>query len=173
MGQVGRFRSVDAICYPRGKRVIVRTRRGLEMGHILVTEEGVVRQAEADGEILRAMTVEDDLLAQRLEKNKHRAFEACRRKLEERSAETTLIDVELLFDGRSLYFYFLGEVTPRIDALTAELSELYEAKVKFRQFTEAVIHGCGPDCGTQDARGGCDHCSSCSIAGACGTARVR
>jgi len=141
------------------------------MGDVLVAEDSAVPHDESDGEILRAMTVEDDLLAQRLEKNKHRAFEACRRKLDKTDAQATLIDLELLFDGRSLFFYFLGEVTPQIDALTAELGELYKAKVKFRQFTEALIHGCGPDCGTQDATGGCDHCTSCAVAGACGTAR--
>ena len=35
MGQVGRFAAVDAVRYPRRSRVIVRTRRGLEMGEVL------------------------------------------------------------------------------------------------------------------------------------------
>ena len=35
MGQVGRFAAVDAVRYPRHSRVIVRTRRGLEMGDVL------------------------------------------------------------------------------------------------------------------------------------------
>ena len=168
MGQVGRFRSVDAVRYPRGRRVVVRTRRGLEIGDVLLPHPGDTGPSDCDGDILRRMTVEDELLAQRLEQNKHRAYDACRRKLQSAGATATLIDVELLFDGRSLFFYFLGEVTPQIDALTAELAGLYQAKVKFRQFTEALLHGCGPDCGTEDASGGCDSCTSCAVAGACG-----
>ena len=35
MGQVGRFAAVDAVRYPRHSRVIVRTRRGLEIGEVL------------------------------------------------------------------------------------------------------------------------------------------
>ena len=35
MGQVGRFAAVDAVRYPRRSRVIVRTRRGLEIGDVL------------------------------------------------------------------------------------------------------------------------------------------
>ena len=36
MGQVGRFTAVDAVRYPRRSRVIVRTRRGLELGEVLI-----------------------------------------------------------------------------------------------------------------------------------------
>ena len=35
MGQVGRFAAVDAVRYPRHSRVVVRTRRGLEVGEVL------------------------------------------------------------------------------------------------------------------------------------------
>ena len=97
MGQVGRFAAVDAVRYPRRSRVIVRTRRGLE----------------------------------------------------------------------------LGDVTSELEAYTERLAETYEAKVQFRKFTETLIEGCGPGCGTDEAkgRGGCDSCTSCAVAGACGTKR--
>ena len=35
MGQVGRFAAVDAVRYPRHSRVVLRTRRGLEIGQVL------------------------------------------------------------------------------------------------------------------------------------------
>ena len=80
-----------------------------------------------------------------------------------------LMDVEHLFDGRSLLFYFLGEVTPELEALTAELAELYETHVQFRRFAEAVNEGCGPGCGT-DAAEGCKTCvATCAVAGVCAT----
>ena len=79
------------------------------------------------------------------------------------------MDVEHLFDGASLYFYFLGEVTSQIEAITRELADAYDSKVQFRQFADAVERGCGPDCGTEAAEGCGTGCSSCAIASACQT----
>jgi hypothetical protein len=80
-----------------------------------------------------------------------------------------LMDVEQLFDGRTLVFYFLGEMTGELEALTNELAELYESRVQFRQFADAVNEGCGPGCGTESAAG-CKTCvSSCAVAAACPT----
>ena len=83
------------------------------------------------------------------------------------------MDVEHLFDGQSLYFYFLGEVTPELDAITGELAEIYETKVQFRKFAETLVKGCGPDCGTEDAAGngcGTGGCATCAAASACHSA---
>lgn len=82
------------------------------------------------------------------------------------------MDVEHLLDGKSLYFYFLGEANGELETLTDELAETYEAKVQFRRFTETVIAGCGPDCGTEAASGGgCGEsgCSTCSVSSTCGS----
>lgn len=167
MGHVGRFMSSDATSYPRATQVIVRTRRGLEIGQVLAPPDHSSETRQRDGTILRGMTIQDQLLAARLEKNKHEAFEACRNRLSDLDNPATLIDVEHLFDGRSLFFYFLGEISPDIERITAELAELYEAKVKFRRFADAVTNGCGPGCGTEDAEGGCTNCVTCAVRGAC------
>ena len=68
-----------------------------------------------------------------------------------------------------------GEVSPEIEACTAELAEAYETKVQFRKFTETLIEGCGPGCGTEAAKGqgGCESCSGCAVVSACGTGRFR
>ncbi len=79
----------------------------------------------------------------------------------------TLFEIEHLFDGRGLYFYFLGPVTPEIERLTGDLAEVYDAEAQFRRFTETLAEGCGPDCGTEKG-GGCDSCSVCAVAVACG-----
>jgi hypothetical protein len=173
VGQVGRFTAVDAVRYPRGARVIVRTGRGLEIGDVLAPCDEQIEHGTSDGAILRGMTVEDQLLEARLEKNRDRAFRACQRRLEELGIEATLLDVEHLFDGRRLYFYFLGEVTPAIEVVTQELAEAYDCVAQFRQFAETVRAGCGPDCGTEAAAGGgCTSCAvGCAVTGACTTRR--
>jgi cell fate regulator YaaT (PSP1 superfamily) len=175
MGQVGRFAAVDALRYPRHSRVIVRTRRGLEIGEVLTPSDNYDdARAFADGDLLRGMTVEDELLHARLEKHRHEAYAACASLLTERQMSAVLVDVEHLFDGQGLFFYFLGDVPAELESYTAQLAEAYETKVQFRKFTETLIEGCGPGCGTEEAKGqgGCDSCSSCAVAGACGTKRA-
>lgn len=171
LGQVGRFTAVDGTCYPRHTRVVLRTGRGLELGQVLGPPVDEESGPPGDGSILRGVTLEDQLLAARLEQNRHAAFAACEARLHQQNLPATLVDVEHLFDGRTLWFYFLGEVTPELSAITDELAGLYETTVQFRRFAETLTAGCGPGCGTEDAEGhGCQSCGTgCAIAGACGT----
>ncbi len=174
MGQVGRFAAVDAMRYPRRSRVIVRTRRGLELGEVLCPpEDSDDGRTDADGDLLRGVTIQDELLQARLEKNRQEAYTACATMLAKNGIPAVLVDVEHLFDGQGLFFYFLGDVTPELETYTSRLAEAYEAKVQFRKFTETLIEGCGPGCGTEEVkgRGGCESCSSCAVASACGTKR--
>jgi cell fate regulator YaaT (PSP1 superfamily) len=168
-GAVGRFAATDGLRYPRGARVVCRTRRGLEVGEVLspLAEAG---EHDTDGTVLRRITVEDDLLLARLAKNRDQAWQACQERLNQREIPAVLVDVEHLFDGQSLFFYFLGETTPEIDAITAELAETYEATVQFRKFTETLTAGCGPGCGTEHAENGCASggCGTCAVVSACG-----
>jgi len=172
---VGRFRAVDAARYPRGTRVVVRTVRGLEVGEVLAPpgEAGDAASGMlADGAILRQMSVQDALLETRLESHRERALEACQDLLAQRESPAVLLDVEHLFDGRGLYFYFLGGPPPDVDRLTAELSQVWDTQIEFRQFADTLTNGCGPDCGTEKGSGGgCAACATgCAIAGACGVA---
>src|SRR3954469_10362980 len=94
MGQVGRFTAVDAVRYPRHSRVIVRTRRGLEVGEVLAApSDEDPSLAKTDGALLRGMTIEDDLLVARLEKHRHAAYEACVALLAEHGIPAVLVDV--------------------------------------------------------------------------------
>ena len=175
MGQVGRFAAVDRVRYPRRSRVIVRTRRGLEIGEVLsAPDDRDDSRSFADGGILRGMTVQDELLHARLEKHRQEAYEACAALLAENGQPAVLVDVEHLFDGQGLFFYFLGDVPPELEAFTDRLAAAYETKVQFRKFAETLIEGCGPGCGTEQVkgRGGCETCTSCAVAGACGTKRA-
>lgn len=199
LGRVGRFAAPDGRVRRRGKRVVVRTERGLELGEVLAPPRESPRPYEAeshdahdaqpmtsagpelDGELLRAMTPADELLEKRLEARTNAAFERCSNAVAERGLPVTLIDVEHLFDGRGLYFYFLGaEVAERESAaewerLVRELAAEYEAVVQFQKFAEAVEQGCGPDCGTKacgtsdagagEGGSGCGNCATqgCAI----------
>lgn len=166
-GQVGRFRSSDGREFSRGCRVVCRTARGIEVGQVLSAGGTTPPDGEFDGTLLRALTPGDELLVARLQQNRHAAYEACVDRLAQHNIEATLLDVEHLFDGKTLCFYFLGETSTEVESITAELAEAYESKAQFQRFAATLSEGCGPDCGTEKAAGCGDSCSSCSIAGAC------
>lgn len=167
LGSIGRFRAVDRRQRPHGTTVVCRTRRGLEVGSVLKPIPG--DEAECDGELLRQVTPEDQLLINRIDRFRDKAFHACQKLLSERGLKATLVDVEHLFDGQSLYFYFLGEVSEEVNRLTAELAEVYEARVRFRKFSQTLAEGCGPECGTKEGACGTNGCSSCPVRSACKT----
>ena len=163
---VGRFESADFVAYSRDERVVCRTDRGLEIGEVLrpIDDE----QLESNGQLLRRVSPDDQLIVTRIERFRDRAFDACNQLLQERKINAVLMDVEHLFDGQSLYFYFLGEVPEEVHRLTGELSETYERKVRFKKFTETLASGCGPGCGEGASKCSTSGCGSCSIAGGCG-----
>lgn len=170
VGQLGRFRAVELVRYPRETRVVVRTERGLEIGTVLTTLDDTSADPNdepADGSIIRRMTVADELLAARLDSRRLAALEGCQERLVALGFEAVLMDVEHLFDGTTLVFYFLGPVDERLSAVIDELAATYDARAQFQAFAEAVVAGCGPDCGTESAAG-CGSCSTgCAVAAAC------
>lgn len=166
---VGRFQSPDFTVFARDTPVICRTSRGLEFGTVLCPLDSQQSDPSAvDGKILRRVGTEDELILQRLQRHRDKAFMACQRLIEERQLPGVLVDVEHLFDGESVFFYFLGEVDPRLAALTDELAQIYERKVRFKKFAETLANGCGPDCGTGESQCGNGACGSCAVSGACG-----
>jgi cell fate regulator YaaT (PSP1 superfamily) len=171
LGHVGRFTTVDAVRYARRSRVVIRSSRGVEVGEVLAgpDEQGAV--GEAAGQILRRMSIQDDLLEARLDRRRHEAYHACDKLLAEAGVTAALVDVEHLFDGEGLFFYFLGDPPAAAGDITRRLAETYEAAVEFRKFAETLSEGCGPGCGTEEAKGqgGCASCTSCAVASACGT----
>jgi cell fate regulator YaaT (PSP1 superfamily) len=168
MGWTGRFHSLETIRYQRETSVVCRTDRGLEIGRVLGPGDGPL-EVPCSGSLIRRMSVQDELLLVRLEKDRAAACQACVELLQDQGFDNVLLDAEVLFDGKSLVFYFLGEVSQELARLTDQLSDTYQAAVSFQQFSTALEEGCGPGCGTESAAGGCDSsgCASCSVASHC------
>lgn len=122
-----------------------------------------------DGELLRKMTPEDRLIQQRIERFADQAFAACTRVIEDKQLPDVLVDVEHLFDGENIFFWFLGEVSPRLADMMDELAETWETRVRLRQFSRRLAEGCGPDCGTSSGGCGDNGCHSCPARGRCGS----
>ena len=172
MGVLGTFEAHDFQIFPRDQRVVCRTRRGLEWGVIVCDLDSDSMTDSVDGDLLRPTTPDDEMILERLERFRDRAFEACRQLLAERQLSATLVDVEHLFDGESVFFYFLGDIDHGVEAITAELAQAYDRKVKFKKFAEMLSQGCGPECGTKDNGCSSSGCGSCAISGGCGSKKV-
>lgn len=164
MAKVGSFVAADSNVYPRDAKVICRTDRGLEVGSVICNIDDCDGPAQ-EGTLLRKVTPDDQRILDRLEKFRDKAFFACQQLVQQNGFKSVLMDVEHLFDGESVYFYFLGEVDPQLESLTAQLAETYDQKVRFKKFAETLANGCGPDCGTKESS--CGSCSGCAIAKAC------
>lgn len=159
-GTIGRFRSLWGRLQ-RDERVVCRTPRGLEIGAVLGPAEAASNPPH--GEVLRTMSPEDELLLERLERHKQRALEDCARELASSGAAVTLLDAEVLFDGRTILFHLLGEAPPEVDAVVERMAATYEARIELQSFSRLLDEGCGPGCGTESAAGCGGGCATCAI----------
>ncbi len=171
-GDVGVYRNQSHQRLQRDDRVICQTPRGLEVGSILAfltddTESYSTATPDPIGEIVRRVTPNDLLLIERLERYRDQAFSACQQLISGQRIPAVLVDVEQLFDGENLFFYFLGPIDESLEQVLNELSNTYERRIRFRQFAERLASGCGPDCGTKDNGCSSTGCSSCGLSNAC------
>ncbi len=171
LGQFGRFRNLEQAALKRGARVVCRTRRGIEVGQILGPAQLKTAATDnSDGRVLRLMTVEDEILWGHLQEQANQAQQACQQWLSDHNIVSLLIDVEPLLDGKTLYFHFLADVSPEIQQHLDELAAIYERSVRESKFAQLLEHGCGPGCGTEEAKNGCGSkggCAVCQVASKC------
>jgi cell fate regulator YaaT (PSP1 superfamily) len=171
LGQIGRFRSREPASFRRGARVVCRTQRGVEIGQILGPAQLKPSSLDlSDGRLLRRMTVEDEILWGHLQEQADRAQADCQRWLGDHAIAGLLIDVEPLLDGKTLYFHFLSDVSPEIQQHLDHLAAIYERSVRESKFAQLLEHGCGPGCGTEEAKNGCGSkggCAVCHVASKC------
>ncbi len=168
VSQVGRFAPAEPMLLRRGDRVICRTARGIEAGRVLSTSGA--EQALADGRVLRKFASEDELLWGHLRTLAESTLQQCQRIMDEQSIAATLLEVEPLMDGKTLYFHFLEDSVPQMDAILDSLVEAYEKEVRESKFANLLEHGCGPGCGTDKAVNGCGSkggCAVCKVASVC------
>lgn len=177
-GEIGRFLDREQAQPSRRRLVVLRTKRGLEIGTVLrpismePRHQGSFSDSTSidfDGTLLRVCTPEDQLLHEKLEEAAKSAFVACQDYLIQHQLGDRLLDVEALHDAKTLYFYFLGLPSETIAPKLDQLVEIFQSTVRESQFAKLLDEGCGPGCGTEE-KGGCGtsgSCAVCVIAKAC------
>lgn len=153
---IGEFTTSAEATWQRQQRVIVRTERGTELGTILGPATERARQflvEPTSGQILRSATPDDLAHEARLQTLQRRAYELAQRFIQQRALQMKLVDVEQLFGGERIIFYFL--VPPpekRVDfrELVRDLARELHTRIEMRQIgvrDEAKLLADYGDCG--------------------------
>jgi cell fate regulator YaaT (PSP1 superfamily) len=150
---LGEFEPVPEMPYRRGDAVVVRTERGLETGEVLceATQAAVEYLAEPTrGEIVRVMTMDDLQALDHLREKEELEFHQCIDFVEQRRLQMELVDVEHLFGGERIVFYFLAENRVDFRELVKDLARQFRTRIEMRQIgvrDEAKLLADYGDCG--------------------------
>jgi cell fate regulator YaaT (PSP1 superfamily) len=138
----------------RQSKVIVRTDRGLEVGTVLCPATDAVMAAipePANGTIERIMTAADALRAGELEALQSGPdYDLATRLFQEHRLPMQLAQVERLFGGERIVFYFLAENRVDFRELVRVMARAFQSRIELRQIglrDEAKLIADYGDCG--------------------------
>ena len=178
MRHVGRFLAETA-AYDRGQVVVIRSRRGTELGEVLVPvaapEEAAPALGSSPTRVLRGAGPADLEAARRAERARPERFAACDRVFQDGVWPLQLVDVEPLLDDRRTVLHYLGPHGLDASGLRATFREACGLDIVLESVGRDAPaepdpaeegHACGRcgssggGCGTRsDTHGGCSGCA--------------
>jgi cell fate regulator YaaT (PSP1 superfamily) len=153
MRHLGEFEAPEGATFSHDSAVIVRTDRGAEVGHVLcdASPRAIELLSEpTNGQIVRRMTADDQREVERLKEVQSREFDGCQRFIEQRKLQMELVDVEHIFGGERIVFYFLAEKRVDFRELVKDLAREFQTRIEMRQIgvrDEAKLLADYGDCG--------------------------
>jgi len=153
MRLLGEFTAPATMRFDRGARVVIRTERGQELGDVLcpATPQAVAHLPEpTKGDIVRLATDEDRAREQQIREATKAQFETAARLISEHRLAMQLIDIESLFGGERLIFYFLSEKRVDFRELVRSMAREFQTRIELRQIgvrDEAKLLADYGDCG--------------------------
>jgi len=150
---LGEFEAGEGATYGRGQEVVLKTERGLEFGDLLceANPQAVKLIAEpTHGHIVRKVTEEDRDELIRVRQTEVKEFDTGKRLIEQRSLPMELVDVEHMFGGERVVFYFLAEKRVDFRDLVKDLARELRTRIEMRQIgvrDEAKLLADYGDCG--------------------------
>lgn len=150
---LGEFEAVEELACRRGAQVIVRSERGQEAGEILCESNPLALKLISEpthGQIMRHLNEQDRMTLERIRESECREFDTCRRFIEQRKLQMELVDVEHLFGGERIVFYFLSEKRVDFRELVKDLAREFQTRIEMRQIgvrDEAKLLADYGDCG--------------------------
>lgn len=154
----GAMRFLGAFAAPpggvkRGDTVVVRTERGQEVGEVLcpATPQALAALPEPTrGDILRVAAPEDRLKLAHLKEVEKKQFAAGERLIAAHKLPMQLVEVEHLFGGERVIFYFLAEHRVDFRELVRSMAREFQTRIELRQIgvrDEAKLKADYGDCG--------------------------
>jgi len=151
---VAEFSPRGSETYVRGAEVIVRSSRGTEWGEVLSAATPRTREflgaSEPEGRILRTVTRADREALERTRESEREAFAGGQEIIRESKLVMQLIDVESLFGGERLVFYYISEQRVDFRELVKQLAKRFRTRIEMRQIgvrDEAKLLADYGDCG--------------------------
>ena len=138
-----RFREAGKVYYfdPKGKKfekgqhVIVETMKGIECGEVVMANR-LLPDDEIPQPLRGIMRVASETDLKRDAENREKetkAFEICEQKIKLPSLEMKLVDVEYLFDGNKILFYFTADGRVDFRDLVKDLAYIFRTRIELRQ----------------------------------------
>jgi cell fate regulator YaaT (PSP1 superfamily) len=173
MNNLGLFEHEEAHIPHTPARVVVKTDKGLELGHIVgqlssykegrfrFTEEQICCYfANSDinfsgtpvGKFIRYATADDVSEEQHLTKITEEEIACCERFAQELGLKMRIIDAEHIFGGERIVFYFMADGRVDFRELVRRLAQEYQTRIEMRQIgsrDEAKLLGDVESCGQQ------------------------
>lgn len=150
---LGEFAPQGDALYRRGQTVVVQSERGLELAEVLCPADDQSRRLLSEptrGKIVRCLADHDVEQSLRLKKSEEAEFHRCKEFIGQRRLQMELVDVEHLFGGERIIFYFLAEKRVDFRELVKDLAREYRTRIEMRQIgirDEAKLLADYGDCG--------------------------
>jgi cell fate regulator YaaT (PSP1 superfamily) len=154
MRLISDFTSKGQQQYRRGAQVMVRSHRGTEWGEVLCEATERTREylgaRDNVGRILRDVTPEDERTRDEVLAKERSIYDQGRAVIAEQRMQMQLTDVELIFGGERLIFYYVSEQRIDFRELVKELAKRFNSRIEMRQIgirDEAKLLADYGDCG--------------------------
>jgi cell fate regulator YaaT (PSP1 superfamily) len=153
MRHVGIFDGNEPTPIPRKTAVILRTERGVELGELLcpATPQTIAAVPEPTrGQILRIANQLDHDHAEAMRQLQRKEFLQAEEMVRQHRLAMQLVDMERIFGGERLVFYFLSEVRVDFRELVKTMAREFKTRIELRQIgvrDEAKLLADYGDCG--------------------------
>ena len=154
MRLLGEFASKRQHTVRRGDDVIVRTDRGVEFGMVLSEADGKTKEFLGEnvrtGRILRMASDEDRRSLEEVAERETKFFSEAETMIAAQRLQMQLVDVEQVFGGERIVFYYLAEKRVDFRELVKGMAREFNARIEMRQIgvrDEARLLADYGDCG--------------------------
>jgi cell fate regulator YaaT (PSP1 superfamily) len=150
---LGEFKPVPGVATQRGDTVILQTERGTEGGEVLcpASPQAIASIPEpTGGDLLRVATLEDRNKLREIRDSRNADYAIGTRLIEQHHLPMQLVDIERIFGGERLVFYFISESRVDFRELVKSLAREFHSRIELRQIgvrDEAKLLADYGDCG--------------------------